>query len=257
MSEEQIARPRRRRKNSSGMGQTESRLYFNYETQEAIVKFQTLVDKRQREDLYVNTILPAFKKLVENLINIHKFVGLHDSYDDLKNDCVNFLFETIIKFDSTRGTNAFSYFNVVAKNWLIIRTKQKSNYVKKNISLDDTDSMSNSDIELIEGHNSSQSNDSILENFKNPEETIRLLHKIRNELRSETELLTINSVITIFENIDDIDFLNKSAVMLYMRELSGLNPKQLTNCLQNIKKHYKMIKKEIELDEEIIFDGRD
>ena len=101
------------------------KLYFHSGTQDAIVAYQKSPDRKEKERLYVTDIMPAFEKLVENLINIHKFSSLHDSYDDLKNDCVNFLFETIGKFDSTRGTNAFSYFNVVAKNWLIIKTKQK------------------------------------------------------------------------------------------------------------------------------------
>ena len=66
-----------------------SKLYFNADTQKAIVAFQTMAGKKERDYLYVSEILPAFKKLVENLINIHKFSGLYDSYDDLKNDCVN------------------------------------------------------------------------------------------------------------------------------------------------------------------------
>jgi len=54
--------------------------------------------------------------------------------------------------------------------------------------------------------------------------------------------MCINSIITIFENIDNIDLLNKNAILLYMRELSGLSPKQLTTTMQIVKKHYKKIK---------------
>lgn len=244
MEKKKIKRKKRELDENPGMVQDDSRMYFNHGTQEAIVTFQTLSNKQKREQIYVNEILPAFKKLVENLINIHKFVGLHDSYDDLKNDCVNFLFETISKFDASRGTNAFSYFNVVAKNWLIIKTKQKSTHLKKSVSIEDSESLSNSDIELIESNGSLLSQDVIFDSIDAPQEMIGMLHKIRSELRTESELACINSVITIFENIDDIDFLNKSAILLYMRELSGLTPKQLTNSLQNIKKKYRSIKVE-------------
>ena len=191
------------------------KLYFNADTQRAIVEFQSAEDRVVRERLYVLEIMPAFQKLVENLINIHKFAGLHDSYDDLRNDCINFLFETICKFDDSRGTNAFSYFNVVAKNWLIIKSKQKSQKSKKNVSLDD--------LSLLSAHEKN-----ILE----------------EKLRTENELTCINSIITIFQNIEDIDLLNKNAILLYMRELSGLSPKQLTTTMQVIKKHYKKIKNE-------------
>lgn len=112
---------------------TKSNMYFNEKTTEAIENYQKLSSKEEKEKLYLAEIYPAFDKLVENLIFIHGFRGLHDSYDDLKNDCVTFLYEAIHKFDPTRGTKPFSYFNVVAKRWLIIRSKVRVSNVKKKI----------------------------------------------------------------------------------------------------------------------------
>ena len=217
------------------------KLYFNSDTQKAIVTFQSSKDQRKNK-IYVIEILPAFEKLVENLINIHKFAGLYDSYEDLKNDCVNFLFETIEKFDASRGTNAFSYFNVVAKNWLIIKTKQKSQKTKRNISLDDASLLSSYEKDIVEERCSLPSQDTLLESFYSTEATIKILYEIREKVKSENELICINSIITIFENIDEIDLLNKNAILLYIRELSGLSPKQLTTTMQTVKKHYKKIK---------------
>jgi hypothetical protein len=218
----------------------QARMYFNQNTQAAIVAYQVARDDRkERNRLYVSAISPAFEKLVENLINIHKFTGLHDTYDDLKNDCVNFLFETIGKFDSTRGTNAFSYFNVVAKNWLIIRTKQKSQRTKRSVSLDDPEALSSNEHRIIEDHCTIPSQDIVLEKESAAQNIIDLLYEIRSKAKSENELSCINSIITIFENIDNLDLLNKSAVLTYMRELSGLSPKQLTTTLQSIKRNYR------------------
>lgn len=222
---------------------TPPKLYFHKGTQAAIVAYQQAPDNaRERERLYVGEIMPAFEKLVENLINIHKFSSLHDSYDDLKIDCVNFLFETIGKFDPLRGTNAFSYFNVVAKNWLIIKTKQKSQRVKRSVSLDDPEALSANEHKIVEDHCTVQSQETMLENRTTAHSIIEMLFEIRNKVKSENELACINSIITIFENIDEIDLLNKSAVLLYMRELSGLSPKQLTTTMQSIKKQYKRLK---------------
>lgn len=225
------------------------KLYFNADTQTAIVAFQNSSEKKERDELYVKEIMPAFEKLVENLINIHKFVGLHDSYDDLKNDCVNFLFETISKFDADRGTNAFSYFNVVAKNWLIIKTKQKAQKTKKNLSLDDPGSMTSYEKDMIEEYNMLPSQDILLDGANSSTATIKILYEIREKARTENELTCINSIITIFENIDDVDLLNKNAILLYMRELSGLSPKQLTTTMQMVKKHYKKIRTDVKNEE--------
>ena len=219
------------------------KLYFNEGTHKAIVEFQGEESKKAKDKLYVEKIMPAFEKLVENLINIYKFSSMHDSYDDLKHDCVNFLFETIRKFDETRGTNAFSYFNVVAKNWLIIKSKQKAQKTKKLVSLDDPENLSRYDANLIEEHNYLPFKDITLEHVTR-KEIVKILYDIRIKAKSENELACINSIITVFENLDDIDLLNKSAILLYMRELSGLTPKQMTTTIQAIKSYYKKLKVE-------------
>ena len=219
-----------------------SRMYFHSGTQAAIVLYQTTETKKCRDKLYTEEIAPAFEKLAENLINIHKFTGLHDTYDELKNDCVNFLFETIRKFDGNRGTNAFSYFNVVAKNWLIIRTKQKQQRVRRSVSLDDPDALNANEFNIIKEHCIVPSAEATLENETTGPAILQLLYEVRTKMKTENELACINSIITIFENVDDIDLLNKSAVLLYMRELSGLSPKQLTTTMQTIKKLFKRLR---------------
>jgi hypothetical protein len=219
---------------------TDLKLYFNADTQAAIVKFQSSeFSKKEKDKIYIKEILPAFEKLAESLINIHKFTGMHDTHNELKNDCVNFLFETIYKFDAARGTNAFSYFNVVARNWLIIRSKQKYQKIKKMASLDNPEDLSNHELAMLEDYNISPSQDSMLNFNESTENTISMLYEIRSKARSENDLICVNAIITIFESIDDIDLLNKSAVLLYVKELSGLSSKRLTTSIQNIKKHYK------------------
>ena len=51
-----------------------------------------------------------------------------------------------------------------------------------------------------------------------------------------------------FEHIDDLDMLNKRAVFVYMRDISGLNPKQLSIAMSTIRKHYKQLKKSNKYD---------
>jgi hypothetical protein len=247
--EEKKFTPRRGRRKGSQPGDPEKveaakslKLYFHAGTQAAIVAYQGSSDKKEKDTLYLSEIMPAFEKLVENLINIHKFTSLHDTYDDLKNDCVTFLFETIGKFDATRGTNAFSYFNVVAKHWLIIKTKQKAQRIKRSVSLDDYDSLSTNEARIIEEYCIVQGQDEMMESNLQSKNLIEMLYDIRSNVKTENELACINSIVTIFENINDLDLLNKSAILLYMRELSGLSPKQLTTTLQSIKKTYKKYK---------------
>lgn len=237
--EKQVTKKKRAKKQKNDL-----KYYFDSQTQIAIVLFQTSTSKKEREKIYRTEIMPAFEKLVENLINIYKFSGMHDSYDSLKNDCVTFLFETINKFDESRGTTAFSYFNVVAKNWLIIKTKQKNSKQKKNISLDDIQSLTNEEALMIESKQTVESLETDIFELESKNELKLLFKNLLNISKSKNEILCINSIITILENIDDIDFINKNAIQLYIKELTGLNQKQLSSTFHNLRKNYKKIKTE-------------
>lgn len=244
VEEQRIIKKRRRRVvELDEFGNKKPKLkYFHAGTQAAIVAYQKETDQNKRNEIYTKEIAPAFEKLAENLINIHKFAASHDSFDDLKNDAVNFLFETIMKFDDTRGTNAFSYFNVVCKNLLIIKTKQKILRARRSVSLDDTMSLTNDENKMIEDFNVVDSQESALDRSETITQMINLLYDIRAKAKSENELSCINSIITIFENVNDIDILTKGSIQIYLRELSGLSPKQLTTAMQAIKKMFKKLK---------------
>lgn len=218
------------------------KLYFHAGTQAAIGKYQQETDPKKRAQIYVKDISPAFTKLVENLINIHKFTGLHDTHEELRNDCVSFLFESLHKFDMTRGSNAFSYFNVVAKNWLIIRSKQRVQRLKRMASIDEPDGLSSAEQHALDERNVVPSHDDALVTANMPANVIALMRAIKEHAKSESEIACIDAIIQIFERADQIDLLNKSAVMLYLRELSGLTPKQLTMTMQSIRRHYRRLK---------------
>jgi len=233
-------RPRRRRKKSG-------KLYFTKDTQIAIVKYVDLTELKDREVLYKTEIMPAYNKLVENLINIYGFTG-DCTYEELKNDCVTFLYEVMQKFDNSRGTNAFSYFNVVAKNWLIVKSKKRAKNSKRTVSLDDSTKLTPPEQQAIEEYKVLDAQDEIISKSELMRGIMKTLFEIKSRLKNQNELLCIASIITIFENIDDIDLLNKSAVLLYIKELSGLNQKQLTTTLHSIKKHYRELKKHEEFN---------
>jgi len=217
-------------------------MYFHEGTAAAIVAYQGTDDITAKQRLYKADIFPAFDKLVENLIFIHGFRGLHDSYEDLKNDCVTFLYEAIHKFDPSRGSKPFSYFNVVAKNWLIIRSKQRVMKIRRNISIDDPESMGLREKEMIETHQTVPAQDEALEALEFVGRVHSMLTEIQTRTINENEQACIDAVITIFKSVDNIDLLNKRVVFLYIRELSGLSPKQLTTTIASLKKHYRELK---------------
>lgn len=238
-------KPKKARRTRSPRDPSKSpKLYFHSGTQAAIGRYQKSTDVKERAQIYVGEIMPAFTKLAENLINIHKFVGLHDTHDELRNDCVSFLFETIHKFDTERGSNAFSYFNVVAKNWLIIRSKQRVQRSKRTVSLDDQNALSHAEQHAMDERNTVPSQEDAIDAANVPANVVRMMLEIKDHVTTENEHACIDAIIKIFRQADQIDLLNKSAILVYMRDLSGLTPKQLTMTMQSIKRHYRTLKKD-------------
>ena len=225
------------------------KLYFHSGTHDAIVKFQTEEDISKRDKIYSLEILPAFTKLVENLIFIHG-ANTHVSIEEFKSDCISFLYEKLKKFDSSRGTKAFSYFNVVAKNWIIVRMRQKIKHAKKHINIDDKTIVP--EIEIIDTVEPTfEIYGSVGKKAVQSEQLEMMFCEIDTRLEQDHEKMCMDAIKKIFQNIDDIDFFNKRAIFVYIREMTNLNTKQISTAMSSIKKHYRETMAECDFD---IFD---
>jgi len=50
-----------------------NKMYFDNNTQKAIVKFQKYKQTKRKKEIFVKEIKPAFEKLIENIIFTYKF----------------------------------------------------------------------------------------------------------------------------------------------------------------------------------------
>ena len=74
-----------------------------------------------------------------------------------------------------------------------------------------------------------------------------MIKELENRVKKQNEVLCVEAIKTVFDNVDNLDFLNKRAIYVYIREISGLNSKQLSVAMSKIRKHYKAIISEGEL----------
>ena len=188
-------------------------------------------------------ILPAFDALVENLINVYGFSVMHESKQDLKNECLEFLYTAVGKFNPSKGSKAFSYFNVVAKNWLTIKSKQNAKKVQTYISIDNREDISKEDLEAIENYQVMPSWDEVLSAGDSLQQLNKVIADIEVLAKTENEAICIKAIKNLIENIEEVDLLSKRAILLYIREMTNLNSKQLSIVLSSLKKHYKEVKR--------------
>jgi hypothetical protein len=219
------------------------RPYFGKHVHESVIDFQETTCQSERHEIYENHIRNAFEKLSENLIYIYGFSRDAEHFKILKSDCVSFLYETLEKFDAGKGSKAFSYFNVCAKNHLLAKAKKTQKKKIRNVSIEDIQGMSSLEREMVENHSVIAAPDDLFIRSEDKEILKEILGKIKAKVSNENEKICIASIITLFDNIEDLEFLNKRAVFVYLREISGLNPKQLSVALSSIRKHYREIVK--------------
>jgi len=219
------------------------KLYFGKEAHNAIIAYQSTDCRKEKEKIYEKQIRQSFHKLVENLIFIHSCARDPASFQNLKFDCVTFLYETLEKFDPARGSKAFSYFNVCAKNFLIIQSNKKNKNDRRSVSFDDYANLSATDKRSIEIYSYMPSPESILIQKEDRDRMFQVLKIITGKINNENEKLCIHAVTKLFKDIDSLELLNKRAVFVYLREISGLNPKQLSVAMSSVRKHFREIVK--------------
>lgn len=217
--------------------------YFNEDTQLAITEFQNETDLEKRNKIYVARIYPAFGSLVENLINVYGYSIALESRSDLRNECLEFLFSALPKFNAEKGSKAFSYFNVVARNWLTIKSKQNVKKTQTYISIDNREGISDHDLFTIESFKIALDGEEIMINREMKNQVSELITNISLKVKTENEQNCVKAIDILLNSIEDIDLLNKRAILLYLREITGLSSKQLSIVLASLKKHYKELKK--------------
>jgi hypothetical protein len=213
--------------------------YFTKVHEDAIVRYALSSCLKEKTDLYSTLIQPAFNEMVSKIIFTYKFNTL-PNIESLSDDCKIWLTTILDKYDPNKGSKAFSYFSVVTKNWFIHKVKKNSKKLKKEVSYENIIERGSADI-----LGASSDDDNYVEKREEAEFWVCLLEQVdkwdTGNLK-QNEKLVLEAVKVLLHNIDDIEIFNKKAVYLYLRELTGLNTKQVVNNLNKLREKYRMFK---------------
>lgn len=220
--------------------------YFTKETELAAIEFKYEEDVEKRHKIFVEKIYEPFKKLVENLINVYNYKTAYESKEELRDRCVAQLFQIISKFDETKGSKAFSYYNVVAKNFLIVEAKATTKYTHSVISMEEKEAFSNHELETIENYKIDPSSEDTMIQNERHNEIREIITEMRKKVTTDNEKLVLANIENIITNIDFYDELTKKTSLALLREVTFMNNKQLSTTLSSLKKLYKTTKKEVE-----------
>jgi len=227
-------RPRARKKKNH---------YFTQDHEDAIVRYCQTASLRERSDLYIQWIQPAFNEMVDKIVFTYKFTNL-PNIDYLRDECKIWLMTILDKFNPDKGSKAFSYFSVITKNWFIHKVKRQQKRNRREI---DYDNISKSYEERYLSTN---------ESYITEREEQEFWTSFYAELKSwdpdgmkENDLKVYQAIIILFDSKEDIEIFNKKAIYLYLREITGLNTKQIVNSLKKFRKKYSNFKHDWESGE--------
>jgi len=206
------------------------KVYFGVEVQDAIIEYNSSKNDAKRNLIYQTRIHAAFDKLAENIINTFKFSYFDDGYEDVKHEVVAFMVMNIHKYDHTKGSKAFSYFSVVAKNYLILHNN--ANYKRY---------CTHSDVTAL--RNNPTHDDGRAQHFI--DFTVEIIDYFERNMskffKSKKDIDVAYAIIELLKRRDEIENFNKKALYVLIREMTNIETSYITKVVNRFKKEYRYL----------------
>lgn len=210
------------------MPKVATRTYFGKDVEENIIKYNQTENEAEKDKLYEFSIHPALNKLVENVIHKYKFYYYDSTYEDLKHETVLYLHERLSKYTQKKG-KAFSYFTIVARNYLIVRTTENyESQVNRDplVIVDDRRDISS---ELQAEERNDLLSDFMVEWSEWGVENVeRLFARDRDQRIAD-------AIFVLFGNCENIDNYNKKALYILIREQADVKTQYITRVISKLK----------------------
>jgi len=221
--------PRKAKKGST-------RYYFTDSTQDAIIRHNKETRPYMRQRIYNEHIKTPFEKLAENIIHTFKFYYFDVPSEDVKHEVVSFLYMNMHKFTEGKG-KAFSYFSIVAKNYLILHNNNNYKRMKQHDGEEVTDYKRDPvrETDILDMKSAKKEYlDLFVEYWTNNLTTV---------FKRKQDIDVANAVLYLFETRENIENFNKKALYILIREMTGSNTQHITRVVNVMKKHHVNLQK--------------
>ena len=226
-----------------------NKVYFTMDTEQAIIDYNLTDDPILKNKIYREGIEVAMNKLVENVINRFKFPYFYESTENIQKEVISFIISIIHKFKNEKG-KAFSYFSVVAKNYLILENRAKYEHQKSHKTIDvyeggSFDILDEDEFLKEKQHEYSEFNGLMLEFWDN---------NLLNIFRKQKEIKIAFAVLELFRRVENIENFNKKALYIMIREMTNVKTQYITTLVNKMKTYMRSML--IEYQEHGIFDTK-
>ena len=209
-------------------------MYFTQDTEDAIIAYNSEPDNVLRNKVYNSHIHKPLNKMCENLIHRYKFYHFDAATKDVQHEVIAFLLEKLNKYTAEKG-KAFSYFSIVAKNYLIQNNYKHYNRKKAKAPVLEIDTQRNITGEIARNEYQSEVQDFYHMFIKHCTENIDDIIKYKRDIP------IAYAVLHIFSNCENIETYNKKALYIMVREMVKVKTQYITRVVNILKKEYKRL----------------
>ena len=208
-----------------------SKRYFTNITEIAINAYNRCDDQKLKNKIYNRFIHYPFDKLSENVIHTYKTYYFDVPYEDVKANVVAFLNEKIHKFKGENG-RAFSYFTVIARNYLFNENNANYARMKSRDEVDMIDTSRNVVNEVWESQQYETQRD-FMDYF------VRYMdYNIFDLFDKDRDRKIADSLTELFRTRDNLYSYNKKALYILIRERTGVQTQYITKVVNRMKTIY-------------------
>ena len=223
------------------MGRKRKNYYFTDVTEKAIIRYNNEERPAMRNRIYNDHIKHAFDKLCENIIHTFKFYYFDVSSEEVKNEVVSFLVMNMHKYTEGKG-KAFSYFSIVAKNYLILHNNNNYKKMKTHDKIDVMDWDRSIQTEISQKNTDQEFSEFVHQMLEYWDNNINVIFRRQKDVR------VADAVLHIFRIKGNIELFNKKALYILIREMTQSNTQHITRVINVMKKYQKGIYKEFQVN---------
>ena len=246
VTEEKVKKKRGRKPSKERKG------YFYEREEQAVVDYISTNDEREKNRIFNTTLKPAFTKMIESIIRRYSLYPPDEEFQETFDDTMSFLMTKLSCFDPSTNYKAYSYCGTICKNYLIYKINQFAKNQKRNESYDNPvgDSQSGIDDNIRFSYSDSDPRTTFLAELTgNTVENIKRILAEKDRLKlNDNEVKVGMTLINLMTNWDDIfaqmgsNKFNKSSILLFLKETTMLNTKEIRDALKVYKKRYYEVK---------------
>ncbi len=197
------------------------------------MEYNTSTDELYREKLFSDNIYKPLDKLAENIINRFKFPYMDGSFEDIKSEVISYLILKLPNFTEDKG-KSFSYFSVVAKNYLILQNNKRYKEEKRTVYLSDKtdESYSVQETLVMDPHDIYHDSERV--------EFIKLFirywdGRLHTIFSKEKELEIAYAILLLLNRSHQIENFNKKAIYLMIRDITDCKTSDITKAIKQFK----------------------